>query len=223
MLAKGVHLAAYLAPILPRFLDLHADARGLSFRQATFLSFLRQLRKSDWAESRDATPYDVTFDAADERESLREGHIHPRTYYRSYCATLVGARLPLLAFLYSPVLSKQSAPCGSQSSVRSWLYWLTALPMYASSTMISRFDFSSLRPIPAVMATVAAASQASKAGSETAIEDGVIDVVNGGDYLFAALRANDGVVPLFSQWHPFDCRCVSVPFGGSPAERTDRH
>ncbi|KAL1951390.1 hypothetical protein VTO73DRAFT_539 [Trametes versicolor] len=184
IMAKGVHLAAYFAPVLPRFLDVHADARGLSFRQASFLSFLRQLRKSDWAGSRDVTPYDVTFESADERESRREGEVHPRTYYRSYCATL-------------------STPSGQSST--SWLAWLTALPMYASSAIISRFDFSSLRPIPAVMATIAAASQASKASSETAIEDGVIDVVNGGDYLSAALRANDGVVPQFSQWHPFDC------------------
>ncbi|OJT11957.1 Lipase [Trametes pubescens] len=203
ILAKGVHLAAYLAPVLPRFLDLHADARGLSFRQATFLSFLGQLRKSDWAESRDATPYDVTFDAADERESLGEGKVHLRTYYRSYCATL-------------------STPSGSRSSA-SWMAWMTALPMHATSAMISRFDFSSLRPIPAVMATVTAASQASKADSETAIEEGVIDVAHGGDYLAEALRANDGVVPLFSQWHPFDCRCVFVPFSGSPAQRSDRH
>lgn len=70
------------------------------------------------------------------------------------------------------------------------------------------------------MATVAAASQASKACSETAMEDGVIDVANGGDYLSAALRANDGVVPLFSQWHPFDCRCVFVLSGGSPAQHS---
>lgn len=91
IMAKGVHLAAYFAPVLPRFLDVHADARGLSFRQASFLSFLRQLRKSDWAGSRDVTPYDVTFESADERESRREGEVHPRTYYRSYCATLVSA------------------------------------------------------------------------------------------------------------------------------------
>ncbi|KAI0639551.1 alpha/beta-hydrolase [Trametes polyzona] len=188
ILSKWVHVAAYFAPVLPRFLDLHADARGLSFQHATFRSFLRQLRKSDWAESRDATPYDVTFEAADERESLQEGKVNPNTYYRSYCATLT-----------SPYPS-------NPLSATSWLGRMLSLPLHVSSTIIARFDFSHLRPIPAFMDTVAAAKRASKLGSEATIEDGVIDVANGGDYLSTALRANDGVVPLFSQWHPYECR-----------------
>ena len=89
LLAKGVHVAAYLAPVLPRIFDLHADARGLSFREASLDSFVRQMAKSEWAESRDATPYDATFEAADEREAMREGAVYPNTYYRSYCASLV--------------------------------------------------------------------------------------------------------------------------------------
>ncbi|KAI0361462.1 alpha/beta-hydrolase [Trametes cingulata] len=186
ILGKAVHVAAYLAPILPRCVDLHADARGLSFRDTSFASFLGQLRKSDWAESRDATPYDATFEAADEREALREGAVNSNTYYRSYCATLV------------------TDASGSLAS--SWLSKVVAWPLYASSAVIARFDFSNLRPIPAFMSTVASASHASKLGSESNLEDGVIDVANGGDYLSAALRANDGVVPLFSQWHPFECR-----------------
>ena len=88
-LAKAVHVAAYLSPFLPSFLDLHVDSRRLSFRDASFASFVRHLRKSDWAESRDAAPYDVTFDAASEREAAEEGAVNSGTYYRSYCATLV--------------------------------------------------------------------------------------------------------------------------------------
>ncbi|KAI0669760.1 alpha/beta-hydrolase [Trametes maxima] len=193
LLAKGVHVAAYLSPILPRFFDLHADARDLSFRSASVWSLLSQLRKSDWAESRDATPYDATFEAADEREALREGAVHPKTYYRSYCATLNDP---------SP-----SSPSTSSTSRTSWFSWLTQWPFHASAAAISNFDFASLRPIPAFMETVAAARRASKLGNTDTIEDGVIDVATGGDYLSASLRANDGVVPLFSQWHPCECRC----------------
>ncbi|KAJ8487302.1 hypothetical protein ONZ51_g4268 [Trametes cubensis] len=186
LLAKGVHVAAYLAPVLPRIFDLHADARGLSFREASLGSFVRQLAKSEWAESRDATPYDATFEAADEREAMREGAVHPNTYYRSYSASLADAN--------------------AQASSASWVSRLFTWPMHAVSAVISNFDFSTLRPIPAFMETVAAARRASKMGADANVEDGVIDVATGGDYLSAALRANDGVVPLFSQWHPFECR-----------------
>lgn len=214
MLAKGVHVAAYLAPLLPRFLDLHADARGLSFRHTSFRSFLRQLRRSEWAESRDATPYDVTFDAADERESQREGKVNPRTYYRSYCATLVsyciGRHRKQQLLTRCGVQDDTEVHPNDETFARRWLSRLVALPMRMSSATIAQFDFSSLRPIPAFMATVAAASRASmKPTSDATIEDGVIDVANGGDYLSMALRANDGVVPLFSQWHPLDCRYVT--------------
>lgn len=88
-LAKGIHIASYLSPVLPRIFDLHVEARRLSFYDTSFMSFVKQLWRSDWAGSRDATPYDTTFDAADEREAAREGVNHPNTYYRSYCATLV--------------------------------------------------------------------------------------------------------------------------------------
>ncbi len=90
LLAKGVHIAAYLSPLLPSFLDPGVDYRKLSYRHASFTSFLGQLWKSDWAESRDAAPYDVTFDAASDREAVEEGAVNANTYYRSYCATLVG-------------------------------------------------------------------------------------------------------------------------------------
>lgn len=89
-LAKGVHIVSYVSPLLPSFFDMHVDARRLSYRDSSFLQFLRHLWKSEWAESRDATPYDTTFEAADEREAAGEGTVNPNTYYRSYCATMVG-------------------------------------------------------------------------------------------------------------------------------------
>ena len=87
-LAKGVHVISYISPLLPSLFDMHVDARRLSYRDSSFASFLRHLWKSEWAESRDATPYDATFEAADEREAAGEGVVNPNTYYRSYCATL---------------------------------------------------------------------------------------------------------------------------------------
>ena len=80
---------AYFSPFLPAIIDVHADARALSCRETSFLSFLKQLWKSDWAESKDATPYDMTFKAMEERESLFEGRAYPNTFYRSLVSTLV--------------------------------------------------------------------------------------------------------------------------------------
>ncbi|KAI8990569.1 alpha/beta-hydrolase [Trametes punicea] len=219
ILAKGVHIAAYLSPIFSRICDLHADARALSFHEASFWSFLRQLYKSDWAESRDATPYDVTFEAADEREAVGEGGVNLNTFYRSYCATLT-----------SCLQTDVDAESPRSPSFGLWLTKLILWPLYASASVIANFDFSVLRPIPAFMETVIAAQRASKLGREPIIEDGVIDVARGGDYLSAALRASDGVVPLFSQWHPFECsstRCRHFSHGdnildGSEKERYHR-
>ena len=88
-LAKGVHIVSYLSPYVPAFLDMHADARSLSCRQASFSSFFRSLWHSDWAEGYDAAPYDATFEAADAREALREGMPLAKTFYRSYTACMV--------------------------------------------------------------------------------------------------------------------------------------
>lgn len=90
VIAKTVHIFSYLSPLLPRFLDMHSEARVLSYRDASPTSLWRQLRKSDWAESYDATPYDMTFQATADREASLEGLPHPHTFYRSYCAALVG-------------------------------------------------------------------------------------------------------------------------------------
>lgn len=89
LVAKGIHLVTFFSPLLPRVLDLHAESRLLSFRDISFATFLKQVWKSDWAESRDATPFDVTFEAADERESELEGEPHPMTFYQSYVACMV--------------------------------------------------------------------------------------------------------------------------------------
>lgn len=88
-LGKLVHVIAYFSPILPSIVDVHADSRSLSFRETSVLSFLRQLWQSQWAESKDAAPYDMTFEAAENRERLLEGRVYSNTFYRSYVAVMV--------------------------------------------------------------------------------------------------------------------------------------
>ncbi|KAM5530506.1 hypothetical protein V8D89_015822 [Ganoderma adspersum] len=188
-LAKGVHVASYLSPILPRLFDLHVEARGLSFYDSSFASFLKQLWRSDWAESRDATPFDTTFNAADEREAAQEGVIHSNTFYRSYCATLNYTHSPPAATRTPTLLERMSG-------------W----PLYATSRAISSFQFSTLRPVPAFLETILSTKLESTHDGEARLEEGLVNMDDGGGYLSNALRANDGVVPLFSQWHPYDCK-----------------
>ena len=88
-LAKCIHLLSYMSPIISRLVDLRTESRGLSYREMSLFSLAKQLWKSDWAESTDALPYDVTFQAADERESRGEGVPHRHTFYRSYVTQLV--------------------------------------------------------------------------------------------------------------------------------------
>lgn len=88
-ITKVVHLVSFLAPFLPGSIDLHTESRALSYHHSSFGALLKQLWKSDWAESRDAAPFDVTFEAAEDREALSEGKLNSSTYYRSHVATMV--------------------------------------------------------------------------------------------------------------------------------------
>ena len=90
---------------------------------------------------------------------------------------------------------------------------MLAWPLHLSSRTIATFSFSSLRPIPAFIDTLASAHLASVRSDKGETQDGVIDIDKHGNYLSTALRANDGIVPLFSQWHPFECKyvCRQVP------------
>jgi hypothetical protein len=88
-IAKVVHLVSFLSPYMPKLLDLHSESRSLSCREVSFSSFLEQLHKSEWTESRDAANFDVTFLAIDEREAYSEGLVNPGTFYRSHVACMV--------------------------------------------------------------------------------------------------------------------------------------
>lgn len=175
LLTKSVHIVSYLSPILPSFLDLHIESRQLSFRDSTFLSLLQQLWKSDWAESIDATPFDVTFQAAEERETMNgEGQTNPRTYYQSLTATMAD--------------STDGAPS-----------FMILSPFYPTFKLISNFDFSVLRPVPSFLNQNT--SNTSLPAKEGDVEPGLVSPTSlGPEYL-----DNDGVVPLVSQWHPRNC------------------
>ncbi|KAJ7293116.1 alpha/beta-hydrolase [Mycena rebaudengoi] len=167
-LGRAVHLISFISPLLPRVLDLHADARSLTYRQMSISGLLQQLWRSDWAEGKDATPYDCTFQAADEREADLEGDVDPRTFYQSHVACMTQK-------YERPESSKHHSP--SRHSIISPL-------MYISSYIMGKFDYSTLKPPPSFF---------SPKFHDTALEMG------------EEYWANDGLVPVFSQWHPLPC------------------
>ncbi|KAF9460118.1 hypothetical protein BDZ94DRAFT_1378333 [Collybia nuda] len=184
LLSKWVHLVAFFSPLLPELLDLHVEARSLSFRDMSPVSLLKQLWKSDWAESHDAAPYDMTFEAADERESTLEGRAHPRTFYRSHVASL------------NSRLLTSSLPTSPLSSILSQPFRLLSHP-------ISTFDYSVIQPAPSflendalILSSVSRSSDVVKNTSSTVYSS----------TLREEYKENDGIVPLFSQWHPLPCR-----------------
>ena len=89
VVGKGVHILSFISPHLPNVLDMHGDCRSLTYRDISISSLMKQLWKSDWAESRDATPFDVTFQAADEREADAEGNVDADTFYQSHVGCMV--------------------------------------------------------------------------------------------------------------------------------------
>jgi len=175
-LTRVVHVLSYLSPILPPALDLHSESRRLSFRDASITAFWKQLWKSDWAESRDATPFDATFQAADEREANGEGGPNPSTHYRSYVARLMDA-------------PQQRCPIPS----------FTDYVMTLSSTAMKSFKFQSIYPIPTFLR--------GNGESPPGIPNSPLLPIHG-PFLgipSKTLIENDGVVPVFSQHHPFEC------------------
>ncbi|KAJ7161357.1 alpha/beta-hydrolase [Mycena crocata] len=160
ILGKVVHILSFLSPLLPASepFDMHGDCRSLSYREMSFPSLLKQLWKSEWAESRDATPFDVTFQAADERESNGEGDVDPETFYLSHVACMTRSEHPVPSMLH-----------------------ITSPLMYLSSRLMGTFDYASLHPSPSFCRH---------------------DAVDMGEEYWA----NDGIVPIFSQWHPLPCR-----------------
>ncbi|PAV22511.1 alpha beta-hydrolase [Pyrrhoderma noxium] len=219
-ISKVVHILSYFSPVLPSALDFHADSRALSYRESSFSELLCHLWKSNWAESRDATPFDVTFEAADLRDVEGEGRCNTRTYYRSYtsCMTTRSSSSP-----YDP---------------RHWPSNSSVLfpPLYLSAHSIGTFDFSALIPQPSFVSLPSplefstptkntkeeelctssspsppSPNSANRLPPIKACDDDEVDIdtcAHASKHV-PVLReehfANDGIVPVFSQWHPLDC------------------
>ncbi len=93
-LGKAVHAIAYASPFLPTGLlpDLHAESREMTFIETSFSTLLKQMRGSEWAESKDNTPRDVTFESAEETNRLfwlNAEKSPSRTWFRTYAASMV--------------------------------------------------------------------------------------------------------------------------------------
>ncbi|KAF9481658.1 alpha/beta-hydrolase [Pholiota conissans] len=180
LLAKFIHLAAYLSPLLPSVLDMHADARALSYRESSLISFGKQLWSSDWAASTDAVPYDMTFEASDIREIKHgEGRPHQNTFYRSHVSCM-------LCYHHEPPLRISS---------------ITHILLYFWSQSIGSFDYRSLKPAPSFLGNF-------KHANPMNMHQKSIVLVNP---LGEEHWANDGVVPVFSQWHPLPCGGCTYP------------
>lgn len=99
---------SYLSPILPSTLvpDLHTESRRLTMFDISPFELVKQLYHSDWAQSKDATPWDCSFAAGEGRDEefnrFRRSSMGSRTWYRSYCMSYVSILIcsPDLLFAY---------------------------------------------------------------------------------------------------------------------------
>lgn len=76
---------------------------------------------------------------------------------------------------------------------------LAAPPLYISARIMGSFDYSTLVPPPSFLYPMNPASRI------TDIELGIHPSASTSQ-LGEEYWANDGVCPLFSQWHPLECR-----------------
>lgn len=128
-----------------------------------------------------------------------EGEPNPGTFYRSFAA----------------FMTRKDA--GRNTHTPAFKYSISVLPMYLMSRLIARFDLSSVLPVPSFLQgrdlsgdtcidCACADTKHSLNGYGPSVEQGLYmrrlaPLEIGGEY-----RANDGVVPVFSQWHPLPCR-----------------
>lgn len=177
-ITKLVYTLEYLSPLLPSFLrpDFHAEARSLSLHDLSFMQFFRSLVAPrppsrvdgmiDWAQSKDATPYDCTFEAAAERDEqfwdsmpvggeswANAGSVRLKskgqTWYRSYAASMTvrkrvgdGEEVPEYAITVRPQHHEPS----------DWTQVFDAGPLYFSASSLGVFDYASIQPPPVFLA-----------------------------------------------------------------------
>ena len=94
MIAMIVHFCMFFAPFFSDHpWDLLCEARSYSCKDISVLRFLKNVWKSQWAESEDIAPYDVTYQSVVAREKNGEGVVNRGTYYTSYATNMVRYRL----------------------------------------------------------------------------------------------------------------------------------
>jgi len=90
MIAMVVHFCMFFAPLFSDHpWDLLCEARSYSCKNISILQFFKNVWKSEWAESRDIAPYDVTYQSVVAREKNGEGVVNKGTYYTSYATNMV--------------------------------------------------------------------------------------------------------------------------------------
>ena len=197
VLAKAVHLAAYLN-IGP---DLLSDAWPFSRRHSGetpwqgLRGLLSQWRRSEWAEGADSAPWDCTLAARAAAEKDPDWGLGKRgvTWYRSYAAYMTS-----LAPAETP--SPKQADEEKGKPAPSLPFHVPAVgntflsPLTHTARIMGRFDFDQLSPRPHWWRPDGSSSDGDKSSAFSS------------DPPLEAWFANDGVVPLASQFHPGDCQ-----------------
>lgn len=75
---------------------------------------------------------------------------------------------------------------------------MTSFPLYGPASAMGSFDFTSIRPRPSFLRGI---SRRNTAMIPTLQKDSCRSELD-----YDSAWSNDGVVPLFSQWHPFSCK-----------------
>ena len=175
----------FFAPLFSRQLwDLFCEARPYSCKDISVLRFFKHLWKSGWAESEDIAPYDVTYQAVAAREKNGEGVVNKETYYTSYATDMVWVptrNSPAYVHSFSTQTVRDDGSTGGFTPSTSHL---RSFPLFILSRAMCSYDLSKIHPFP----------------------EFVRDIQNGKGR--DELYKNDGVVPVFSQWHPLSCRYV---------------
>ena len=104
-----VHFCMFFAPFFSDHpWDLLCEARSYSCKDISILRFFKNVWKSEWAESRDIAPYDVTYQSVVAREKNGEGVVNKGTYYTSYATNMVSPRLETYLQQLKYCLSRRS-------------------------------------------------------------------------------------------------------------------
>ena len=183
-----VHFCMFFAPFFSEDpWDLLCEARSYSCKNISVRQFLKNVWKSGWAESEDIAPYDVTYQSVVAREKNGEGVVNKGTYYTSYATNMVSTQLRIHPQTLKCLLSVQTIPDHeSKSGFTPNISHFLHLPLFILSRAMCSYDLTKVQPFPEF-----------------------VDVIQNGKHR-DELYKNDGVVPVFSQWHPLSCQYVII-------------